>query len=111
MRSWLAERGIACMEWQYCWNVPIAPNTSDAAMVAAFKIQALGGPSQGGVTGMDECNELWQHPHRMQLAAQGFRQARKERPGMFLAAWNCGGHSVFDPLMADGTIDLALFET
>ena len=109
VRDWLAQRGVTCMEWQYCWNVPVPPNASDVEIIAMFKLQALGGPTRGGVTGMDECGEV--DPHRMQLAAQGFREARNERPGMFLAAWNIGAHSVFDELMHDGTIDLAIFET
>ena len=46
----------------------------------------------------------------MTLAAEGFRQGKKLRPKIFVAAWNPGftaePDGIFSGMMKDGTFDL-----
>eukprot|EP01052_Picozoa_sp_SAG31_P018854 SAG31_NODE_1352_length_8668_cov_38.573229_6_plen_198_part_00 len=30
---WLAQRGVACMAWESCWNTKLAPNSTDEAVI------------------------------------------------------------------------------
>jgi hypothetical protein len=120
MRQWLASQGVACMEWSWCWDTPFPMNgTNDSTVIAGFKETVLGAANFSGAIGMDECGELPTSlipghdrtgTEKMALAAEGFRQAKRERPGLFFAAWNCGARDVFSGLMKDGTFDLAMFE-
>ena len=52
----------------------------------------------------------------MTLAAEGFRRAKRERPTMFMGAWNVfptpldSTNEVFNSLVLDGTFDLVMRE-
>ena len=115
--AWLGQRGITCMGWSWCFNMPTTAAMNDSTIVDHFRFAALGNGATfaqaSPIVGMDECAELpgLDGAHKMALAAEGYRAAKKEQPELFLAAWNIGATSVFSPLMRDGTIDLAIFET
>ena len=128
LSHWLADRGVACMAWEHCWNAHFNPNTTnDSTVVASFRDVIVRSAQRGAVSiGLDECGDLsgpiWGHrpgdipgEHKMALAAEGFRQGKKLYPELFVAAWNPGSgpepDGVFSGLMKDGTFDLAMFET
>ena len=101
MRQWLAVQGVACMEWSWCWDgLPLTNGTNDSSVIAEFKHAVLGAANASGAIGMDECGELPPSllpghdrtgTEKMALAAEGFRQAKKEQPDLFFAALELRG--------------------
>jgi hypothetical protein len=128
LSQWLADRGVACMAWEHCWNHKFNPNTTnDSTVIASFR-DVITVSAQRGATaiGLDECGDLtgphWGHipndipgERKMALAAEGFRQGKKLYPELFVAAWNPGSgpepDGIFSGLMKDGTFNIAMFET
>ena len=131
-RDWYRARGARCMSWSSCWNMPFANHLDNATVVASFKNMTLKNGETGADSALvlDECGEIYSSypghdaPDKtrtgsdvMTLAAEGFRQAKRERPGMFLAAWNVfpspntdKANAIFNSLALDGTFDLVMHE-
>ena len=58
--------------------------------------------------GIDEWNT--RNASVEQMAAAGYRAAKRRWPGAFIAAWVTGIDETFASLMRDGTFDIALIE-
>jgi hypothetical protein len=128
--------GVSCLQWASGWDSfykgegaeKLAHWGDDASIIEHIK-DGLLSKNVSGAIAMDELGELppvlppppakpngkFQQANKtgtqiMLLAAEGYRQAKRANPSLFLAAWNCGARSVFSELMLDGTIDLALIE-
>jgi hypothetical protein len=99
LSRWLADRGVACMAWEHCWNQHFNPNTTnDSTVIASFRDVIVKSAQRGAVSiGLDECGDLsgpvWGHlpgdipgERKMALAAEGFRQGKRLYPELFVAA-------------------------
>ena len=116
MRSY----GITPLGWAYCWNSPYVPSHNGSkienasAAIGYFKSQALCAKCAPGVpgVGLDECNNgNGRYDGVKELAAAGFRQAKKSKPEVVIAGWGANDDDeVYTSLMADGTFDLAMIE-
>ena len=62
--------------------------------------------------GLDECQgSNGRYSGEREIAAEGFRKARKQRPDTIIAAWGgVAGDELFASLMRDGTFDLNMIE-
>ena len=62
--------------------------------------------------GLDECNlDNARFANERELAAEGFRLARRRYPDTLIAAWGANaGDEIFASLMLDRTFDLAMIE-
>jgi hypothetical protein len=125
-----AARGIAVLNWAYCWDDPwikkadptcTGTNCSVAnrsAVIELFASQGSVNRSSPGMTaavlgrGLDECNiDNAKLADEKELAAEGFRFAKKRQPNTIIAAWGANaGDMTFASLMADGTFDFAMIE-
>ena len=123
-------RGITPLGWAYCWEYPrlqkadpkctgkncTVANRTHA--IETFASQAVVNHSRPGMTssvlgrGLDECNrDNMRFAEERELAASGFRLARRRQPKTLIAAWGANaGDKVFASLMRDGTFDLAMIE-
>ena len=124
-----ARRGIAPLNWAYCWNRPLKKadpsckgnNCTVANPKEAIEIFAAQGSVNHSAPGMsaavlgrglDECNlDNEQVADERELAAAGFRLARRRQPDTIIAGWGANaGDMVFAGLMADHTFDFAMIE-
>lgn len=127
-----ADRGIAVLGWAYCWDRPIGENerkdhrcrgpdctvANRSEIVEVFAAYGSVNHSATGMSaavlgrGLDECNIAnTQAADEKELAAAGFRLAKKRHPETLIAAWGANaGDAEFAALMADGTFDLAMIE-
>ena len=119
--------GVALLGWSYFWY----PSDDTAKMnrsaaVDVYKEQL--NPNRTGDqepkremyagNGMDECTEDFApttslaNVSTIAIASEGWREARREWPDNFVAAWWAGGcpDDMFMSLMLDGTFDLAMVE-
>ena len=94
----LQAQGVTVLKWAS------GPRTADkpSDYVKALDPQAPGFRFAGA--GIDEWNT--RNKTVEETAATGYREAKRQYPSLFLAAWVTGIDSVFSSLMADGTFDV-----
>lgn len=126
-----AARGIASLKWAYCWNYPAEgpcrkadPSCTGKSCAVAnattcseeFASEAMVDHTKWSAAvrgrGLDECNkDNAQFSQARELAAQGYREARRRQPETLIAGWGANtGDEIFASLMHDGTLDLAMIE-
>ena len=125
----LAAHGVTVVQWAQCWNDPyfkkrnescVGHNCTLANATAVVAKMALEASVDRSLTanapvvgrGLDECNlDNAQFADERELAAEGFRRARREQPDTIIAGWGAiEGDTLFASLMRDGTFDLAMIE-
>lgn len=107
------------LAWAYCWDSPWISKANGSVSNATSVSEYFEGQASSSFAagerpgaGLDECNAGNENVKgEREAAAAGFRAARKQYPGLFLAAWGANNDdALFASLMADGTFSLAMVE-